>query len=113
GSCCAAARAAVGQQTGTIPRVGILSPAGAVEYAAAVEAFRHGLSDHGYVEGKNLSIDYRWAAGNPGRLPDFAVELVRLNVDVIVLHALAAALAAMDATTRIHVVMYATFDQVR
>jgi len=56
--------AAGAQQAGKISRVGILSPAGAVEYAAAVEAFRHGLRDHGYVEGKNLSIEYRWAAGS-------------------------------------------------
>src|SRR5262245_36406153 len=105
--------AAVAQQAGKIPRVAILSPAGAVEYADAVEAFRHGLSDHGYVEGKNLSIEYRWAAGKPGRLPDFAVELVRLNVDVIVAHALAAGLAAKEATTRIPIVMVATFDPVR
>jgi putative ABC transport system substrate-binding protein len=92
------------------PRVGVLSPAGAAEYAAAAGAFRQGLSDHGYVEGRNLSIEYRWAAGKPGRLPSFAVELVRLNVDVIVAHGLAAALAAKEATTTIPIVMVATFD---
>ena len=95
------------------PRVGLLSPAGAAEYAAAADAFRQGLSDRGYVEGKNLSIEYRWAAGKSGRLPGFAVELARLNVDVIVAHGLAAALAAKEATTTIPIVMVATFDPVR
>src|SRR5262245_56222067 len=105
--------AAVAQQAGKIPRVAILSPAGAVEYADAVEAFRQGLSDRGYVEGKNLSIEYRWAAGKTGRLPGFARELVQLNVDAIVAHGLAAALAAKEATTTIRIVIVATLDPVR
>ena len=94
-------------------RIGFLSPAGATEYAAAADAFRQGLSGHGYVEGKNLTIEYRWAAGKAARLPDFAVELVRLRVDVIVAHGLAAALAAREATTTIPIVMVATNDPVR
>jgi putative ABC transport system substrate-binding protein len=94
-------------------RVGFLSPAGAAEYAAAADAFRQGLSDRGYVDGKNLSIEYRWAGGKSEHLPGFAVDLVRLKVDVIVAHALAAALAAKEATTTIPIVMVATFDPVR
>jgi putative ABC transport system substrate-binding protein len=94
-------------------RVGFLSPAGAAEYAAAADAFRQGLSDRGYVDGKNLSIEYRWAGGKSERLAGFAVELVRLKVDVIVTHGLAAALAAKEATTTIPIVMVATFDPIR
>src|SRR5438552_2123745 len=101
------------QPTVRSPRVGVLSPAGAAEYAAAADAFRQGLSDRGYVEGKNLSIEYKWAAGKSGRLPGFAMELVRLNVDVIVAHGLTAALAAKEATTTIPIVMVATFDPIR
>src|SRR5262245_6621903 len=101
------------QPTIRSPRVGVLSPAGAAEYAAAADAFRQGLSDRGYVEGKNLSIEYRWAEGKPARLPGFAAELVRLNVDLIVAHAIQAALAAKEATTTLPIVMVATFDPVR
>src|SRR5262245_23544290 len=101
------------QPTIRSPRIGVLSPAEAAEYAAAADAFRQGLSDRGYVEGKNLSIEYRWAAGKTGRLPGFARELVQLNVDAIVAHGLAAVLAAKEATTTIPIVMVATFDPVR
>ena len=94
-------------------RVGLLSPVGPTEYAAAADAFRQGLRDRGYVEGKNLTIEYRWAAGKPERLPSFAVELVRLGVDVIVAHGLAAVLAAKEATTTIPIVLVATFDPIR
>src|SRR5262249_5216572 len=94
-------------------RVGLPSPVGPTEYAAAADAFRQGLRDRGYVEGKNLTIEYRWAAGKSERLPGFAVELVRLGVDVIVAHGLAAGLAAKEATTTIPIVMVATFDPIR
>jgi putative ABC transport system substrate-binding protein len=77
------------------------------------DALRRGLSDAGYVENKNLSIEYRWAAGRPARLPDFAGELVRLRVDVILAHGVAASLAAKKATTSIPIVMVATVDPVR
>ena len=94
-------------------RVGLLSPVGPTEYAAAADAFRQGLRERGYVEGKNLTIEYRWAAGKPERLPAFAAELVRLGVDVIVAHTLTAVLAAKGATTTIPIVMVATFDPIR
>src|SRR5215471_729353 len=94
-------------------RVGLLSPAGSTEYAAAADAFRQGLRARGYVEGKNLTLEYRWAAGNSEHLPGFAVELVGLGVDVIVAHGLAAALAAKEATTTIPIVIVATFDPIR
>jgi len=94
-------------------RVGLLSPVAPTEYAAAADAFRQGLRERGYVEGKNLIIEYRWGGGKPERLPGFAVDLVRLHVDVIVAHGLAAALAAKEATTTIPIVMVSTFDPVR
>ena len=101
-------------QPGVQPaRVGFLSPAGAAEYAAAADAFRQGLSDRGYVENKNLRIEYRWAGGKSARLPAFAVELVRHRVDVIVAHGLAAGLAAKEATATIPIVMVGIVDPVR
>ena len=72
------------QQPARIPRIGILIPASASSFSARVEAFRQRLREHGYVEGKNIVIEYRYAEGKPERLPDLAAELVRLNVDVIV-----------------------------
>ena len=71
------------------------------------------MRDRGYVDGKNLSIEYRWADGKSGRLPSFARDLVRLNVDVIVAHGVVAALEAKQATTTIPIVMVATFDPIR
>jgi putative tryptophan/tyrosine transport system substrate-binding protein len=101
-------------QPGVQPaRVGFLSPAGAAEYAGAADAFRQGLSDRGYIENKNLRTEYRWAAGKAARLPAFALELVRLRVDVIVAHGLAAGLAAKEATATIPIVMVGTVDPVR
>jgi len=94
-------------------RIGLLSPVGPTEYAAAADAFRQGLRDRGYIEGKSITIEYRWAAGKSERLPGFAAELVRLKVDVIVAHGLVAALAAKEATTTIPIVIVSTFDPVR
>jgi putative tryptophan/tyrosine transport system substrate-binding protein len=61
-------------------------------------AFRQGLRDLGYVEGQNMTIEYRWAEGRFERLPDLAAELVRLKVDVIVSVVTQASLAAKNAT---------------
>ena len=72
------------QQPARIPRIGILSPASASFFSARVEAFRQRLRELGYVEGKNIVIEYRYAEGKRERLPDLAAELVRLKVDVIV-----------------------------
>jgi len=94
-------------------RIGLLSPVGPTEYTAAADAFRQGLRDRGYIEGKNLTVEYRWAAGKSERLPGFPAELVRLKVDVIVAHGLVAALAAKEATTTIPIVIVSTFDPVR
>ena len=72
------------QQPARIPRIGILIAASASSYSARVEAFRQRLRELGYVEGKNIVIEYRYAEGKLERLPDLAAELVRLKVDVIV-----------------------------
>ena len=67
------------QQPKKIPRIGYLSGGG-----ARIEAFRHGLHEIGYVEGKNIIIEWRSADGKPDRVPALAAELVRLKVEVIV-----------------------------
>ena len=72
------------QQPAGIPRIGILLAPSASSYSAWVEAFRQRLGELGYVEGKNILIEYRYAEGKYERLPDLAAELVRLKVDVIV-----------------------------
>ncbi len=72
------------QQPARILRIGILVAASASSFSARVEAFRQRLRELGYVEGKNIVIEYRYAEGKLERLPDLAAELVRLKVDVIV-----------------------------
>ena len=72
------------QQPAKIFRIGILIPASASFFSARVDAFRQRLRELGYVEGKNIVIEYRYAEGKLERLPDLAAELVRLKVDVIV-----------------------------
>ena len=72
------------QQPAGISRIGILIASSASFYSARVEAFRQRLRELGYVEGKNILIEYRYAEGKLERLPDLAAELVRLKVDVIV-----------------------------
>ena len=63
-----------------------------------MDALREGLRNLGYVEGKNLSIEFRWGEGNYNRLADLAAELVRLKVDVLVTHSTPGTLAAKRAT---------------
>jgi putative tryptophan/tyrosine transport system substrate-binding protein len=72
------------QQPQKIPRIGFLSTQFASRVPASTNAFRQGLGELGYVEGKNIAIEYRWAEGKNDRLPELAAELVRLRVDVIV-----------------------------
>jgi putative ABC transport system substrate-binding protein len=90
------------QQPVKMQRIGILRTGSAPD--AFVDAFRQGLRDLGYVEGKNISIEYRWAEGQNERLPALATELVRLKVDVIVAAGPGPILAAKQATSRIPIV---------
>ena len=72
----------VGAQQKPMPVVGILHSGSPGPYAPNVAAFRQGLSDAGYVEGKNVAIEYSWAEGNYDRLPALAADFVSRNVDV-------------------------------
>jgi ABC-type uncharacterized transport system substrate-binding protein len=77
-----------------------------------MEAFRQGLRDLGYIEGKNISVDYRFAEGEYARLPDLAVDLVHLNVNIIVTNTTLAARAAKQATQMIPIVFVNVGDSV-
>ena len=112
GNLLAAPLAAQAQQPGKGYRIGYLGATTASSYARHVEALRLGLRDLGYVEGKNLTIEYRWAEDKYDRLPDLAAELVRLKVDVIVTHTTPGTLAAKHATTTIPIVMAISGDAV-
>jgi putative ABC transport system substrate-binding protein len=72
------------RQPGKIPRIGYLAGASPSAIAFRTEAFRQALRELGYVEGKNITIEYRYAEGNLRRQEELAAELARLNVDVIV-----------------------------
>jgi putative ABC transport system substrate-binding protein len=89
-----------------VPTIGYLTT------TANVEAFRAGLKELGYIEGKNIVIEYRWAEGNVNRLRELAAELVRLNVDVIVVGGSSTVLAAKQATSSIPIVMTQAGDPV-
>src|SRR5882672_11620436 len=108
----AAAPLARSQQEGKVYRLGYLSHPTRESVERALEAFLRTLRELGWVEGKNLMIEYRWAEGNAERLPDLAADLVRRKVDVIVAPAGSAALAARNATRSIPVVMIFPIDPV-
>jgi putative ABC transport system substrate-binding protein len=100
------------QQSAKIARVGFLGATTAAGYAANVEALRAGLRDLGYVEGKNVLIEFRWADGKVDRLPGLAAELVRLKPDVLVTFGTPGTLAAKRATATIPIVMAISGDAV-
>ena len=87
-----------------IVRVGFLSSAGATTGASNLDAFRAGLQELGYVEGRNIAIEPRWGDGNLARLSSLAAELARLKVEVICAVSTPATLAAKEATTTIPIV---------
>src|SRR5437870_9933622 len=93
------------QQAAKVPRVGFLGTASPSSVSDRVEAFRQGLRELGYVEGKSILIEYRWAEGKLDRMPDLAAELVRLKVDVIMTPGPAATRPAKEATSTIPIVM--------
>src|SRR5262245_24790264 len=98
------------QQTGKVPRIGYLSNTATA--SPLIEAFGQGLREHGYVEGKNIVIEYRYADTRLDRLPALADELVRLKVDVLVGGGPPVALAAKNATRTIPIVFYNVADPV-
>jgi len=100
------------QAPARIPRIGLLSTSSPSNAARWHEAFRLGLGDLGWVEGKNISIEYRYAEGRSDRLSDLAADLVRLKVDVIVASSASAAVAAQKATRAIPIVMATAGDPV-
>ncbi len=111
--CLVAARAAVAQQTASVSHIGLLAIDTESHSREWLETFRASLRDFGYVEGKNLVIEYRWADDQYDRLSALAAELVRLKVDVIVTYSTQGAVAAKRATTTIPIVMAASTDAVR
>jgi ABC-type uncharacterized transport system substrate-binding protein len=100
------------QQPGKIPRIGILISASPSAAARRVEAFRHGLRELGYIEGKTIAFEYRYAEGRPETLPERVAELVRLQVDLLVTDTSNATQAAKNATTTIPVVFTTANDPV-
>ena len=103
--------AAPAQQPAKVPRIGFLfygSPGPAPE----LDAFRQGLREFGYIEGQNITVEYRFASGRVERLPELAAELVRLKLDVIVTPATPASVAAKQATGTIPIVFAGVADAV-
>jgi putative ABC transport system substrate-binding protein len=100
------------QEPKKVRRIGYLSAPTRASVERAVDAFLVALNERGWVDGKNLGIDYRWAEGNVERLPALAAELVRQKVELIVAPASSAALAAKNATTTTPIVMMFPTDPV-
>src|SRR4030095_15181248 len=100
------------QQTGKIFRIGFLDPGTASGSAVLVEAFRQELSKLGWIEGKNITIDYRFDEQTSGRMPELAAELVRLKVDLIVTTGDGPTFGAKKATSTIPIVMTTSSDPV-
>lgn len=112
GAALAAAPRAAAQQAGRVYRIGFLGTTSPQSHGAFVNAFRSGLRDRGYVEGKNVIIEYRWAESDYARLPALAAELVRLGVDLILTHGTPGARAAKASTTTIPIVVTIAGDAV-
>jgi len=100
------------QQAKKVPRIGFLSSLSPSETALWHQAFRQALRDLGWVEGKNISIEYRYSEGRDDRLYDLAADLVRLKVDIIVTALTPDTLAARNATREIPIVMATVGDPV-
>src|SRR4029077_11664760 len=92
------------QPAGKIPRIGYLSP-GSLSDSPNRDAFLQGLRGLGYVEGKTILIEYRYAEGKFERVPELAEELVRLKVDVLMVSSIAVAAPARKVTTTIPIVV--------
>jgi putative ABC transport system substrate-binding protein len=108
-SLCVSAKA---QQPGKIPRIGVLISASPSIASRRIQAFQQALGELGYVEGKNIIMEYRYAEGKQDRYPELADELVRLKLDVIITDTSMATQAAKNATKTIPVVFTAANDPV-
>ncbi len=106
----AAPHSALAQQASMIPRIGLIRLGSPPDPLA--DAFVQGLHDLGYVEGQNITIEYRWAEGKPDRILDLTAELVRLSVDIIVTSGALGGRAAKQATSTIPVVIPTVTDPV-
>jgi ABC transporter substrate binding protein len=106
--------AARAQQSSKVPRIGFLDPLSRSSLMGMGwrEAFLSGLHDLGYVEGKNIIIEYRWSEGKYDRLPGLTAELVRLGIDILVTYGTPATRAAKQATTTIPIVMAISGDAI-
>jgi putative ABC transport system substrate-binding protein len=102
------------QQPSKVPRIGLLDPLSRSNLMGMgwAQAFRSGLHDLGYVEGKNIVIEYRWSEGKYDRLPDLTAELVHLGIDILVTYGTPATRAAKQATTTVPIVMEVSGDAI-
>src|SRR5499426_122896 len=100
------------QQTKKVPRIGYLETGSPSSTKETIEAFQQGLRDLGYIEGQNITIEYRSAEGVRERLPNLLAELVQLKVDIIVVGGSPATQAAKNATKTIPIVMTSATDPV-
>jgi putative tryptophan/tyrosine transport system substrate-binding protein len=100
------------QQTGQVPRIGFLGNSTAALEANLIGPFREGLHDLGYIEGKNIVIEWRWAEGKYERFPSLIAELIASKVDLIVTAGTPATIALKKATTTLPLVMIAVGDPV-
>jgi putative ABC transport system substrate-binding protein len=100
-------------QQPAMPVIGFLNPASPDGFTERLRALRQGLKDNGYVEGENVTIEYRWAENQVDRLPALAADLVRRRVAVIAVSGIAAVFVAKAATTTIPIVILAAEDPVR
>src|SRR4029453_11877969 len=100
------------QQTGKVPRIGFLDNSTASGSVLFLEAFRQELSKLGWIEGKNITIEYRFAEQKRERVPELAADLVRLKVNLIVASGTPSAFAAKKATTTIPIVVANVGDPV-
>ena len=104
--------AAQAQQATKVPRIGVLLSSSQSSHSSHVEAFRQGLRERGYVEGRNLIVEYRYGAGQLDRLPKLAAELVGLSAELIVTSGTPPTRAARQATRAIPIVMTLVGDPI-